>query len=181
MPQATMIMTAISAVSSYVGGQQQAIAAANAANAQSRAEWENYNVQKNQLEQEAIQTGNQAMMEKSERAKQLMIEQAKINTMAGETGIGGNSVNALLQDSYMQAGVDLTTIESNRLSRGMQNTSQVGQSYAIAKNRSTEANIRAQDAYDRAPSLLGTALQIGMAGSKYIDEYGSLTSTTKIK
>ena len=167
MPQAMMIMTAVQAVSSYVGGQQQAKAAAQAANAQSRAAWENYNVQKVQLEQEANQTANQAMMEKSERAKQLLAEQAKIRTMAGETGIAGNSVNALLQDSYMQAGVDLTTIENNRLSRGMQNTSQVQSSYAIAKNKNTQANMEAQNAYDKAPSLLGTALQIGGAYDKY--------------
>lgn len=181
MPQAMMIMTAVQAVSSYAAGQQQAAAAASAANAQSRAAWENYNIQKNQLEQEAIQTSNQAMMEQSERAKQLMIEQAKITTMTGESGVSGSSVNALLQDSYMQAGVDLTTIETNRLMRGMQNQSQVRSSYAIAKNRNTEANMAAQQAYDRAPSLLGTALQIGMAGADYIDKYGSLTSTTKIK
>jgi hypothetical protein len=90
--------------------------------------------------------------------------------MAGETGVSGSSVNALLQDSYMQAGIDLTMTESNRLNRAMQNQGQVRSSYAIAKEKNTRANQAAQEAYDRAPTLLGTALQIGGA---YVKGTGS--------
>lgn len=165
MPQAAIL--AISAIASYAQGQQQAANASKAANAQSKAAWDNYNIQKNQLEQESIQSSNIAMTEQSERAKQLLVEQARIRTMAGESGIFGNSVDALLQDSYMQSGIDVATIETNRLNRGINNNSQKGSVYAGAKDTNNRANASAQAAYDNAPSLVGTGLQIAGAYDKY--------------
>ena len=171
----TMLLMSIgSAASSYIGGQQAAANAAEAANAQNRAAWENYNIQRVQLEQEAIQSGNQAMVEKSERAKQLLLEQSKIQTMAGEAGIAGTSVNALLQDSYMQAGIDVATIETNRQSRNIQRQSQQQASYAQAKDTMNRAQREAQAVYDKAPSLLGTAFKIGTDyGNSSLNKSGS--------
>lgn len=181
MPQAMLIMSVVSAVASYAQGQAQAKSASKAANAQSKANWENYYVQKNQLEQEAQQQSNQAMVESSERSKQLLAEQSRITTLAGESGIAGGSVDALLQDSYMQAGIDISTIESNRLNRSIQNNSQSNSSYAVAKEGNRRANQAAQDAYNSAPSLLSTGLAIGSSVAGYKDKYGSLTSSTPVK
>jgi hypothetical protein len=152
---------------SYVGGQQ-------AAGAQSKAAWDNYNIQKSQQQQEAQMQANAAMQEKGERAKQFMLEQAKIKTISGESGISGNSVDALLQDSYMQAGIDITTIDTNRISRGIQGAQQQRAYYA-------KADQSVKDAYASKPSLLGSVVSIGgdVLKSNYVQTtYGEKKTKT---
>lgn len=141
----------------------------------SEAAARNAQIQNQALEEQRDQIGQQAANDMTERARAAQIEQGKLRVIAGESGALGLSQDRLLEDSAFQAGTDMATIESNResalkqtdltgLSNYNQNTSVVNQ----AKNR--------------APTLLGTGLQIASSlGTSYMGAYGGKsTSNAKV-
>lgn len=143
-------VTAISAglgIMNYMGGQ----ASAKATYAgQSQAAQLNYAL----LNEKQIQTNQKASMEESERIKQGMLERAKIATIAGESGALGLSSDRLLQDSFMQEGTDIASIEKNRLNEVRSFDMKKVEQQLTSQGKVTEA-------YNSAPSLVGTGLQIG--------------------
>jgi len=151
---ASFAITAVSAISSYIGGNQQAAAANNAA-------WDNYYANQQIMAEQAKQIAASSNNEMSERQIQAQIEQAKLRTAAGEAGIAGNVVDRWYQDSEMQEARDMASIETNKSNRLKQNALETQGLYNKAKGQSNEA-------YSKAPSLLGTGLQIAGAGAEYM-------------
>lgn len=144
---ATLVMSVASAGLSYVQGQQQASAMAKSANDSTEAAYA-------QNTQRQEQINDQSALDKSERIKQGMLERAKIATIAGESGALGLSSDRLLNDSFMQEGTDISSLEKNRLNNQQQTN---------WANR--QAQVSGQSDLNRAasatPSLLQTGLQIG--------------------
>lgn len=136
-----------SAALSYVQGQQQASNAAKSANQQTEL---SYRQEGDRLQQ----VNEQSALDKTERTKQGMLERAKMSTIAGESGALGLSSDRLLNDSFMQEGTDIASLEKNRLNQGKQSG---------WKNIQSEAGGQStiNTAYNAAPSLIGTGLQIG--------------------
>ncbi|MDB5808899.1 MAG: hypothetical protein JWN94_1021 [Betaproteobacteria bacterium] len=141
-----LALAAVTTAMQYVKGQQDASSAASAAQA-------NLNAQATQTGIQQQQINNAAANETTERAKQAMIEQAKLRTISGESGVGGISSDRLLADSAFQEGYDITGIESNRVNR-------VKQTNALLIGYQANAQSQANAAYNKAPSALGAGLQI---------------------
>lgn len=131
----------------YIGGQRTARATANAQNA---ALLNTYSA----LTDKQVQTNQSAALEESDRLKQGMIERAKIATISGESGALGLSSDRLLDNSFMQEGSDISTLEKNRINDIN------GVNYKMSQsNLDTQSKINT--ASNAAPTLIGTGLQIG--------------------
>lgn len=150
---AMLAISAVSAGTSYIGGQQNASAQAKASNnATSLSYQQNAERQKQINEQSALDT--------SERTKQGLLERGKIAAIAGESGALGLSSDRLVADSFMQEGTDISSLERNRLNSETQTMWSNTQSQA----QGNSANVKA---YNSAPTLLSTGLQIGGEYVKY--------------
>ena len=139
------------ALTSYAGGQAQASATSDAAQANLEAQYA-------QTAEKQKQINEQSALEASERQRQGLIDRAESMAIAGESGALGFSSDRLLADSFMQEGTDLMSIEQNR-SNQMKQTDINNQSYRAS------AQSTANTAYSNAPGLIDTGLQIG--GSVY--------------
>lgn len=157
----TLAVSAAAAGASYYQGQQniQATGEAAARNAQ---------IQNQALEEQRTQIGNQAANDITERARAAQIEQGKLRVIAGESGALGLTQDRLLQDSAFQAGTDIATIQSNRDS-SLRQTDLTG-----LANYNQNTSIVNQ-AKNKAPTLLGTGLQIGMSGLSAYSGYQKST------
>jgi len=143
-------ISAISAglgIANYMGGQASAKATYKA---QAQATQLNYSL----LGDKQLQTNQKTSLEQSERIKQGMLERAKIATIAGESGALGLSSDRLLHDSFMQEGTDIATMEKNRLNEVRSFDMKKVEQQITSQGKVTEA-------YNSAPSLVGTGLQIG--------------------
>ena len=147
------IASAATAATSYVSGQQTAQATAKAAQENMNAQME-----QNSVRQEEI--NKQSANDATERSKQAEIERGRMRVVAGESGALGTSQDRLINDSLFQEGTDLSTIEANRQSSIKQTN--VDANALKAQNQSA-ANL----AYSKAPTLVGTGLQIGAAYGRY--------------
>jgi len=148
------VMTALAvtgAVTSFAGGQAQASATSDAAQANLEAQYA-------QTAEKQKQINEQTALEASERQRQGLIDRAESMAIAGESGALGFSSDRLMADSFMQEGTDLMSIEQNR-SNQMKQTDINNQSYRAS------AQSTANTAYSNAPGLIQTGLQIG--GSIY--------------
>jgi len=170
----TIALVAMTALSAGAGlySQQQQVKAQEAANqtqynntmAAYRGNLANIEVQRNQAAAQAseqINLNNKAAMKAESTA----------TTAAGESGVSGTSVDALLRDLGGQAGYDNTNVEANYLN----------ENYAL--------NVKRENAYSAAasqinslqtptmPNYLGAALRIGtsVAGA-----YAQQNQTDKI-
>ena len=155
MCEPTTIMMAISAVSagvSYIGGQQQADNAQTASNNAAQLEYQQINEKQQQINQ-------QSALDQSERNKQGLLEQAKISTIAGESGALGISSDRLMLDSFMQEGTDMASLEKNRVNA-------IKQTGWEGKQAQGSAGVRNASIAGSRPNLIGTGLQI--AGEAYI-------------
>ena len=153
------VMTALAvggAVASFAGGQSQASATSDAAKANLEAQYA-------QTAEKQKQINEQTALEASERQRQGLIDRAEAMAIAGESGALGFSSDRLMADSFMQQGTDLMSIEQNR-SNQMKQTDIDNQS-----SRAT-AQSQANAAYNKAPGLIGTGLQIGGTIAKYNKE-----------
>lgn len=150
---ASFAVSAASAVNNYYAGQAQAKASSDAA-------WSNYYQQSATMAEQANQIAAQSNNEMSERAIQANIEQAKLRVAAGEAGVAGNLTDMWFRDSVMQESRDMASIEANKSNRLKQNALETQGLYARAQSSSNVAS-------SKAPSLLGTGLQIAGAGLDY--------------
>lgn len=142
-------LAVFTAVSSFMGGQQQAQNVSTAAEENVLARYE-------QSEVEAEEVIDSTAVDMSERHKQGMIDRAESMAIAGESGALGFSTDRLMADSYMQQGQDLMSMEQNKANR----LAQIDvNNKAYRAQGQTQANV----AYNQAPSAVGTGLQI--AGS----------------
>ena len=139
------------ALTSYAGGQAQASATSDAAQANLEAQYA-------QTAEKQKQINEQTALEASERQRQGLIDRAESMAIACESGALGFSSDRLMADSFMQEGTDLMSIEQNR-SNQMKQTDINNQSYRAS------AQSTANTAYSNAPGLIDTGLQIG--GSVY--------------
>ena len=158
------VMTALAvtgAVTSFAGGQAQASATSDAAQANLEAQYA-------QTAEKQKQINEQTALEASERQRQGLIDRAESMAIAGESGALGFSSDRLMADSFMQQGTDLMSIEQNR-SNQMKQTDLNNQS-----SRAT-AQSQANAAYNKAPGLIGTGLQIGGTIAKYNQQVDTAT------
>lgn len=135
------------AVASYVQGQNQISAANDAARY-------NAELQNQQLQEQRSQISKQSANDMTERAKQAQIEQGRLRVITGESGALGFTQDRLLMDSEFQEGTDIATIEANRTAALKQTDFN-----ALANYNQNVSSIN--QARNRAPTLLGTGLQIG--------------------
>lgn len=107
---------------------------------------------KNQREAQNDQITDQASVKAGERVKQQRAEEARLRVAGGEAGIAGNSFEALLMDSVLQADMDLGIIGKD----------------AANADAASEARFLSANASVKNPSLLENGLQIaGAAASGY--------------
>ena len=149
------------AVSSFVGGNSQASRAADAAQANLEAQYE-------QTAEKQKQINESTALEAHERQKQGMIDRAESMTIAGESGALGFSSDRLMADSFMQEGTDLMSIEQNR-------SNQIKQTQLNNKSYRAQAQSTANTAYNNAPGLIETGLQIGGTIAKGYDDITTKT------
>ena len=91
------------AVSSFVGGNSQASRAADAAQANLEAQYE-------QTAEKQKQINEATALEAHERQKQVLIDRSESMAIACESGALGFSSDRLMADSFMQEGTDLMSI-----------------------------------------------------------------------
>lgn len=147
-------LTAIAVASAgmtYLGGQQQANNAATANNNAAKLQYQQINEKQGQI-------NDQAAVDQSERNKQGLLERAQMATIAGESGALGLSSDRILGDSFMQEGTDMASMEKNKQNAIRQTTWE-------GKQAQGQAQAGNQKAFDNAPTLIGTGLQI--AGDVY--------------
>lgn len=122
----------------------------------------NAEIQNQQLEEQRKQIGQQAANDMTERARQAEIERGRLRVIAGESGALGLTQDRLLQDSAFQEGTDIATIDANKTS-ALKQTDLTGLS-------NYNQNVSAvNQAKNKAPTLLGTGLQIGGSlGNSYM-------------
>lgn len=158
----TLALSIASAGMQYIGGQQ---AAAN----QAEAIAQQTAVMQQQAGEKEKQINDQAANTEAERQKQGMIERAQMKTIAGESGSLGFSSDRLLKDSFMQQGTDLMSIEANR-------TNQIKQTELEKQGINAKGTTATSEAYAKAPTLLGTGLQIAGDVASYKNKIGKYTT-----
>ena len=152
-----------SALTSYVGGQQNAAAATSAAEA-------NYNNQRIALNEQQSQENQAAAGQANNRYMQMMVQQGRLNAISGEAGVEGISTDAVNNNSGFNATQDIAGIQTNNTWKQQQIGRQAYGAYAQEVSTINNAN-------SKVPTLLGTGLQIAGAAGGAIDYTGgSLTS-----
>ena len=149
-------MTAISigsSLMSFAGGQQAAADQQAATNASTQSMYDQTAVKQQEI-------NDKYAMDEAERKKQGMIDRAQSVTTAGESGALGFTMDRLLGDSFMQEGLDMMSMETNR-------TNAIKQTEAENKSYQAKGNAANVTAQNQAPSLLGTGLTIAGDYAKY--------------
>lgn len=144
------VMTALAvggAMSSYMGGQSAANATSDAAEANLKAQYA-------QTAEKQKQINESSAVESAERYKQGLIDRAEARAIAGESGALGFNSDRLMADSFMQQGTDLQSIEKNR-------QNQIKQENINNQSYQAQAQSSVNKAYNDAPGLIETGLQIG--------------------
>src|SRR5688500_9871632 len=103
---ATLAIGAASAVTSHMQQAKQA-------KATERAIQDNYAHQMESLNLQYDQTNKQATDEMSVRAREAMIESARLRAFSGESGLAGVSNDRMQNESAFNLGTDISSIESN--------------------------------------------------------------------
>ena len=158
----TLALSIASAGMQYVSGQQQAAATAEAMAQQTQLMYD-------QAAEKEKQINSQAANTEAERQKQGMIERAQMKTTAGESGALGFSSDRLLKDSFMQEGTDLMSIEANR-------QNQIKQTELEKRGAMMKGDAATADAYNKAPTIIGTGLQIGAEYASYKGKVGKYST-----
>lgn len=158
----TLALSIASAGMQYVSGQQMAAATAESMAQQTQLMYD-------QAAEKEKQINSQAANTEAERNKQGMIERAQMKTIAGESGALGFSADRLLKDSFMQQGTDLMSIEANR-------TNQIKQTELEKQGAMMKGQAATTDAYNKAPSIIGTGLQIGADVASYRSKIGKYST-----
>lgn len=150
---------------SYDQGQRQLYASTKAA-------YDAQVQQNQQIEEQRAQIAKAAANDETERMKAAQLEEGKLRVITGESGALGITTEKLLQDSKFQLGTDVSTIEANKISSMKQTDLN-----ALANYNQNVSQVN--QAANRAPTLLGTGLQIG--GGVANSYMGYKASTAKVK
>lgn len=110
-----------------------------------------------QTEQQS-QVGQQAALDKSERARQAMIERASLRTAQGESGLSGASLGKELGATDFTQTYDSSLIEANKANK-------IRQIQYEKEGTKTTAQGRINMANSQKTSGWQAGLQIGMAGA----------------
>lgn len=156
-----MGLSIASGAASFLGGQQQAQASADANSAGLEEFYE-------QTAQKQEEINEQASISMYERRKQGMQDRAEAVTAAGESGALGFTSDRLMADSFFQQGTDISTIEMNRKNQLRQTDNENKAAYARATGQTNQA-------YAQAPGLVETGLQVGtdIYKNKNAEEFGT--------
>lgn len=144
------IASAASTAMSISAQNQQADAQADAATKAAAADYTQQVTQQEQIDAQAAQ-------EKLQRAQAAMVERARLRVSSGEAGIGGLSPAKDIAESFMKEGMDLSTIETNRLNKVKQVEAEKNSTYATAQGRINTANAGKSSGWT-------SGLQIGLSG-----------------
>lgn len=150
-------MLAMSAGSAVLG----LISQANNADAQESAVRANAAAQAEQTKQQYTQINQQATDKMSARAREALIEQGRLRTVSGETGLAGISADRIQAESQFNAGTDMASMNVNRVSA--LEAARLGAQANVAKSMS-QLNSIAQ------PNIAATGLQIAGAYGSYRTE-----------
>lgn len=121
------------------------------AKANRKALQSDYAQQMDTLQTQYKQTNQQATDEMSQRAREAMIERARLRVAGGESGLFGGSNDRIVNESSFNEGTDMASIESNR-QNSLRQIEQEG--------RGIRAGSVSQMSRIQRPSLIGTGLQI---------------------
>ena len=159
-----LIQLAVTIASVAYQAQQSSAAADSATHSAENAAAADYAAQ--YTEQEQVNAA--AAQESGERARQAMIERARLRVSAGESGLSGITPQKEQSEVYMQEGLDAATLEVNRANKIRQVQAEKGKTEATRESRINAANSTRQSGWS-------TALQIGSAmvssGSDIYDKY----------
>jgi hypothetical protein len=150
LPAAVLAVQAAAAVATYVGAQR--TFSANQANVRD-ATAASYSATQDQR----VQINAQATDQMNARAQQAMRDAGTLNAIFADSGLSGNTQDRLATESQANATQDITTIERNRAA----GITQTANEAAAAR-----ARLQSQSNAVRAPSLIGTGLQIAGAGRR---------------
>lgn len=145
------VATAASTAMSISAQNDQAEASADAAKNAAAADYQQQVEQQSQVDQ-------QSAIEKSERARQAMIERASLRTAQGESGLAGISPLREMNAIDMKQTYDMSIMDANRNNKIKQIETEKNSTYVNAQGRVNTAN-----ASKVSPLMAG--LQIGMSGT----------------
>jgi hypothetical protein len=148
-------MAIASAIYSYEEAENNADRMDAAAKEAADADMQMMALQQQQIDQNASD-------EKSAVAKAAQQRMAQLRVAAGESGIGGASVDKIMGEVDMDKAFDIAAIEGNRKNATAQNYAERGRIRATAQSRMNTTT---------RPSGLGTALQIGGSITNAYDNY----------
>lgn len=161
---ASFALTAASTVSSVYAQQQQARDTATAQNAYNRQVEQNQLIARNQnltgLETERNTALDDTREQINRNSMALRKAQAAARVSAGEAGVSGLSVDALLRDLAGQAGYDNSTATENYLRQ----SESINFRRENVQNESVSAVNSVRQPQIQSPDYLGAALRIGQAG-----------------
>ena len=114
------------------------------------------------LQTQYDQTNKQAIDEMSVRARESMVESARLRAFSGESGLAGISNDRIQSESAFNLGTDISSIESNR-------QASLRQLYQEGREDRARSTSRINDI--RRPSLIGTGLQIAGVAANTASNY----------
>jgi len=168
---ATLAISAATSVASVVGQQNQAEATAASQNRYNRQMEQNALVARNANLANLEVERNTALEDTREQINQNSIAArratATTRVSAGEAGVSGLSVDALLRDLSGQAGFDNATATENYLRRD----ANINSRRENAQNEATSTVNSIRQPVIQAPDYLGAALRIGQAGITAYGQY----------
>ena len=168
---ATLALSAATTVAGVAGQQQQASATASAQNDFNRQTERNQLVARNQNLANLENQRNTAREDTTEQvnlnAMALRKAQATARVSAGESGVSGLSVDALLRDLSGRAGFDNATATENYLRQD----ESINARRENVQNGAVSAVNSIRNPVIQAPDYLGAALKIGQAGLGTYSDY----------
>lgn len=168
-------VSTVSNIAGVVSQQQQARAAADAQNKYNRQVERNQLTARNQglagLEMERRTAFQDATEQINQNTLAARRAQATARVSAGEAGLSGLSVGALLRDLAGQAGYDNATATENYLRRD----SNINFRRENAQNEAVSAVNSVRQPVIQRPDYLGAALRIGQSGLSIYGDYKDRT------
>lgn len=107
------------------------------------------------------QVNSQAALEKTERARQAMIERAKLRVAEGESGVSGLSPFREMGETYFNEGYDASILETNRANKIRQIQTEKDATESRAAGRINVANSRLVPGWAAGLQIGSSALQAG--------------------
>jgi hypothetical protein len=136
---------------------------------------ESYRLQNETINEQQVQINAQAVDQMSEVARKALREQAQVRVAAGESGLAGITMDRLINEPFVTAGMDIATIEANRASALKQSQLNLegikANTQSQLNNAYTQASKRNPEPSYNGPSWLGAGLTIAGQGLNAYSEY----------